>query len=321
MNDANKILQLTYKTALTNLRYLCRALSDKNNAKIELDPNMIFQEGQTYDAIDGKEPTSKIGIAGLAQTDSIIKSRRTVPDINFITCAISIFHEEHHLSNTITHYNAYKNDEFQYKALLMSHIAKQNNPQYYMQHRTQFPTEIDAEYCGLQKAYQYIQMQFPQKAFDINEIFIRHINHVKNNSTYQLDKNVIPDITSMQELHSVFEKTMNQYATRDDYTYYYGRANNCDELSKILKLPEWDKIATIFCKEKRAWKKDQMVASITLYLHPEYAEKWTELKKFDLSPQHIFHCDFPGDISDRRSKLIQTILPTIPTNNDPNKIF
>lgn len=310
------IFNLTYNEAMSKLNAIAKKLSNENQASITLTDDLDFNQGITYDGIND-EPHAIVGKRNLSQRTHILPSKCAVPDANFITCSICIFHENWHLSNTINHYEIYKEYPEIHEALISEHIAKQENPQYYIQHINQYLTEIYAEYNGIKDAYDYITDIFPNvNKSDIDNLFITHINDLKNNSTYKLDR-TMPDLQSMSDLDSAFDAAVDQYFTRNDWTYFYNRSNNRDELATVLRNPKWDKITTKFCAEKHAPQRDKMTASISVHLHPEYLDEWTELQQINLSAQTIFHCDFPADdaksssaksIAKRRGEQAESVL-------------
>lgn len=306
----NSILNLNKK----QLKKIQKSLQYIAYGPTEFSKNRPLSYGETHDGIMCENKNTLIGINGLFNNDALFNAK-SVDDQSFIKFLIAHFHEQRHLYLSINAYENASDDKIVNNALLIAYVA-QENKQYYLQNRTNFITEIDAEFYGIIQAHDYIIDRFPNVDTEkIDELFVDYVNENTKNYTYQIKKHQLP-IETFNDVINAFDQAYDEAITSRKRTYIKNK-NNKDEVMDLLRKPEYDDIFTQICNEKNPYEKDKMIAALTLYLHPEYKNSLPELEHIDLSPTTLFHQELPIDKTQQRVMLANQAL-NIDSNYNTN---
>lgn len=323
-NKPDSLLKLKKKDALTLLQSLADKCSQDSDISLKLTNNMPIGTGQANDRIDEHDKKGYVGIKDLADEKfALFDTRKPVPDKNFVSVVVSIFHEQRHLSLTNNKYERpddVSRDDID-EAILASYIAIQNNGAYYdsvsqnipfPSNRPNLPLEIDAERAGVINTYAYLCKTFCRddnsvSEKDIEKLMLDYVNDRMQNSKYQIPSRKNP-LKSMDEIEDAFDDAMIKsiddntdklYCNRD-YRLLSDKIKGKDEVAKFLydNQNEYKQVIDqIICA--RGSKKDIMMASMVLYLHPEYYDKIPRLKDMDFSPKKVFGYSFPNEYKNR----------------------
>lgn len=273
--------------------------------------------GETKDGIMYNSKTTMVGTNGLVNNDGFFNNK-SVDDKHFVEFLVAHFHEQRHLTLAMNAYENATGDESVDNALLVAYVAK-DNQQYYLQNRTNFITEIDAEFYGILQAHDYIVEAFPDvDTKQIDKLFVDYVNEHITNYTYQIKKNQ-HKIETFDDVIDAFDQAYEDAITSRTRTYIRTR-NNPDDVMELLRKPEYDDIFTKICEEKNPYEKDKMIASLTLHLHPEYVEKLPSLNRIDLSPTTVFGHELPMDKSEQRQLQAINIL-NIQENESEHQLY
>ena len=297
----NSILNLNKK----QLKKIQKSLQDTAYGPTEFSKNKPLSYGETHDDIMCKNKNTLVGINGLFNNDALFDAK-SVDDQNFVKFLVAYFHEQRHLYLSISAYENTNDNEMVNNALLVAYIA-QENKQYYLQNRTNFITEIDAEFYGIIQAHDYIIDRFPNvNTEEIDKLFVNYVNENITNYTYQIKKNQLP-IETFNDIIEAFDQAYDESITSRKRTYIRHK-NNKDDVMDLLRKPEYDDIFTQICNEKNPYEKDKMIAALTIHLHPEYKDALPALEHIDLSATTLFHQDLPMDKTQQRTMLANQAL-------------
>lgn len=251
---------------------LSRDLTTKfNNVfSISLVDDFAVGEGSIDDKINGSLNVN-IGTYGLYQ--SLFSY---VSDFNFVNCVVSMHHEGRHAEQVLTLYRDVSSTKLENnRYLAISHLACQNSHNgYYFANRMKNPREIDAEHIAVLRSYYYLSAQFPN--VDCEELILDYVNYKAENSTYYIKHGDKP-FESLEEVNDAFDQAFEDSKTalfcRRECRYDAVRHRNYtdSEINHIVGYPEWNDLLNEFWNpDTNGMQQDKMVASVELYLHPEY---------------------------------------------------
>lgn len=267
------------------------------NIRFRKDKPIIF--GQTDDTVCPLQVD--IGVGDLLPKHGL--DFRTIPDADAIRPVINMFHEaEHVFQYAQFHHVEHPTDEDAY--LAVNRLARSGNNLYYTYPENYFrnPREIRAEQAGIIDTYDYLCDIFPDvDADDIENLVLDYVNERAGSDTYYYIKPVggklFTDIRDVDlAFDTAFEKS--KYSQR-----MYMQRGNTDTVGNLLwNDKNWSVFSDAFFKSSnRGYMQDKIVASVNLYLHPEYIKDYPviQAKGVDLSAKALTGVDFqmPDNIS------------------------
>lgn len=316
MNLKNKYnLHLKYKFVIKELSKLTNNLQAKyNNIPFKLDTNNNILHAHTIDAIN-KNPNVLIGINNLTTdihklTNEINNTNTTtntpnafsrVPDLNFVTTIINIFHENRHINNALNKYQNCRSNKDDDNALLISYLAKHYNSYYYIEHYPNYLIEIDAEQSGILDAYDYLCYTYPKHKELWEKLIVDYVNFKAQNFTYFIYKS--DGFTSLNEINTAFDESFdNSKSHKRNCTFLWQYSAPSNSIYEQIKQSKWKSIKEKILNTNNGITTDKMMASIVLYLHPEYQNYLSDINIHDLSAQNIFNEPFPDSPEETKLK-------------------
>lgn len=285
MNKRNNIFKLTYKTTISKLNKII----DSMDYNVILDKSKEIGNGESYDSFIEVNMRALIGINHLSERTRIIQSsnNQIVPDINFFKAIVCIFHESRHLELAMNHYKDVN------KELLYSYISRQGNLAYYDINYFNFPTEIDAEYTGISKAYRYIKVNYPN--INEHELYQLVYDYLYNRSDgkYYYFKNdeIIHQFKSINNLSVMFSNVYEQSLIKQRVIPINEEDN---ELSKTLHLPGFEELTYDLINQQKGMMQDKIISAVYFYNHPNDKQYFST--DDDLSLNTIIECNTSNEL-------------------------
>lgn len=312
---SKKSLFLSQHKACEKLLVLTNNLSNSLSVSISITNNVFVGQGIAFDSMDQKF-YAKVGIKGLS--DIKVGFSRYVSDLNFTRVVVSLYHEYRHLYNASVGYQGVTDNPDDDILLSLSYLAKQGNEGYYLDGYSKCLYEIDAEYSGVDDAYDYLKSMFPEKA---DKMICEYVNWRVDNSTYFIspEQRGNEKFRSIGEIDASFEKAFDEAKVAKKY--YRDVCKKSDEVMKLLVRPEWkpfhDKLASDF---ETVADKDRGVSSVVCYLHKDYKARFPTLTNVDLSGKAVFGMPFPsGEKPVRKQVAPQRRMPKEIDCDDENQ--
>ena len=276
------VLNIHKIDALDRLNKLANDLFQPNNASCDINPNMNISMGLTYCNNNGYAIKTEIGIQEIEHPkQSFIKRRNPiVSDKYFIQVILNMHHEYTHC---IQKNQTFRQENLnEYERQQMTHeLACIDNPEYYKDNGnySKDVNEIQAEYYGVQSAYEYMHKSFPDIPSEyIESIILKIVNEKIIYSTYFL-KQTKP-FTSLDDVYAAFEGAYEKSFTAEQL-YFVNRTPTKDSVKLYMQDHDDAKEAYLSFSDKK--DKDSCIAAVNIFLHPNWQEHYPELKNMDLS--------------------------------------
>lgn len=242
---------------ISELEKLCQKLSKTNNYRIFLANSLNVNNGDTKYFKKSSKMYSRIGIKDFISSND--------KEFAFVQTLIIIFHELQHKKQNDQINNGTASPEMFYDA-----ISIFENRDYYEQNYKIDLRELDANYVGINNAYEYLLINHPEiNAF---EMIKRYMMDHSFFSEYTED---IEKLNSIEEINNIFEVMIKSIS------FKLKTMERCAEdrfFNSILSF--WDDtginpIATLIeatnCSELNVnFLSDKIVGIITRDLNPEY---------------------------------------------------
>ena len=276
------ILKLHRKEAIEQLNEISDALFEENNILYTLNPNINVATAVTYCDENGYATETEIGIYELNKPkQSFIKRRNPiVSDKDFIQVILNMHHEYTHCIQKNQTFRQENLNEYE-RQQMMHELACIDNPEYYKDNGnySKDVNEIQAEYYGVQSAYEYMHKSFPDIPSEyIESIILKIVNEKIIYSTYFL-KQTKP-FTSLDDVYAAFEGAYEKSFTAEQL-YFVNRTPTKDRVKLYMQDHDDAKEAYLSFSDKK--DKDSCIAAVNIFLHPNWQEHYPELKNMDLS--------------------------------------
>lgn len=143
---------------------------------------------------------------GVKELKSVLN--RDISDKLLVKAIISIYHEIRHYYQQLDFFEKYRciNDE-RTKAFFYNYLACLGSSNgYYLTSYNYYnnPREIEAEYIGVIKAYNYLCIIYPEK--EVENLIVNYIN---DKIDYQYFIHIDNPVSSIQEIDNIFKNTIN----------------------------------------------------------------------------------------------------------------
>ena len=273
---------LTRNETLDELNLLTTELSQKYNIPCKLKPNMSINCAESVYNRNGFVTTIDIGVSEIYNAPKSLRHPINPPvsEFNFARVVLNTFHET-------THYKQ-KNQLFRQNVLsqngqrqLIQDIACAASEDYYWMNGNYKINlnEIQAEYCGIQSAYDYLCEEFDNiPAAHHEQILLQVVNYKMKNFTYFVNQEKPFD--SLDEVYNAFDKAY-ENAMNTKHLYFVNRDIHKDPVKQFMN--QHPDIKDNFLKAQTPHEQDNCVAAIHLHLYPNIVTTYPAIRTINLS--------------------------------------
>lgn len=276
-------LKLNNADTKSELQKLSKKVFLSNNIAYKMQSNINYNCAKTlYDEDTGLANKVSIGVGGLKEKNGLF-TKCYVSDQKFAQVVINIYHEYTHCQQ--------KNEMFQKSNptqdeinQAMCDLACRDNKHYYMDNGNYFknPNEIQAEYYGVTKAYDYLCNTFSDIDPKQHEKTILDIvNEKSENCSYWISHEKDKPFTSLSEVEDAFEKAYDD-AFEAKRVYFVSGSRSDGDAAKAY-MDSDSRARTAYLDKKTGAEQDKIMAVINCKLRPELKEQYSSLENTDLS--------------------------------------
>ncbi len=279
------------------------------DSKSLFDLDVDFQFDSEMSLHDSMLDDSGSSLSVLVGTGGFLSSRFSfgfVPDNIVIRPIINMFHEAEHIHQyaQFRHVTHPTNEDVY---LAVNKLARIGNDLYYLYPENYYhnPREIRAEQAGVTEAYDYLCEVFSDVDDELIEsLVLDYVNERASNECYYIKQPLGEPFTDIWDVNRAFDDAFEQSKTSQRM---YMQRDNHDVVGDLFwNHDEWSAVSDAFFRpSNRGYMQDKIVASVNVFLHPEYLDDYPCItaKGVDLSDMAVFGKRFP-DIDDVRNKRV-----------------
>lgn len=289
-------LNLTSKNAVAILSSLASTI-ESNYQKC--GANVFIELVEGYSAMDSvmrysfdKKAKIAIGIDDIIERNALqkISDKKLVKNADFVRTLVAFFHENRHARNVITGFHACRDNKKDDYYIAINCLACKENLDYYTLNYNSSPYEIDAEQAAIMSTYLFLRKEFQDSQYE--QLILNYVNDRCAEGNYKI-KPIKDGYKSIKDVDIAF----NQAFEKSKFDERFFDIQSSDEISMFLKDNEnWLDVERKIEKMNElnedfdaiGFKRDEMLASVTLYLHPECQNKIYAIQNDILSPKNVF---------------------------------
>lgn len=239
-----------------------------------------------------------IGIDDIIKLNVIgqLSDRTLVKDNDFVKTLIAFFHEDRHARNVIKGFRDCRDNKKDDYYLAINCLACKDNSEYYTLNYDNLPYEIDAEQFAIMSTYSFLRNEFPNCNYE--QLILNYVNERCENGDYKI-KPIDGGYKTIKSVNTAFNNVFEE----SKYIERFFNIQSTDEVSRFLKdNDKWFDITRKIEKMNEfnddfkdiGLKRDEMLSSISLFLHPEYKSNMHIFQSNSLSSSKVFGVsDFP----------------------------
>lgn len=288
-------LNITHRNALRLLINWSKNIENNDkNVNCIFDKRYPIGFGCTHRQLTENNQQLIIGIKSIKTIFPL--NNQILDDETFIRIGVTLFHE-------IAHYDQYINPSTN-KEIIISDISKYGNLTYYQHSWAELPHEIDAEYNGIMSMWDALTDIYPDKA---TQCMLQFLNERTKQDNYIIThpKN---GFQSKKQVDNAFQSAYDNSLSQPRKPQYSFQRYD-DEIVKLLVTdwlvrPEYQDHFKLLVGPISGEKKDRLMASLVLYLHPEIKNIYTQIYINQLTPESEFHLPMPENREDAQKRVL-----------------